>query len=91
MKELIKIAIADDHALLRSGIVSLLQKMDDIFVMGEMESGEEAVNFANSHNPDIFLIDIVMAGMSGIEATRWIKEQTPSVKVILISSEWVPE
>ena len=83
----IKVAIADDHGLLRQGIISLIQKMDGIDMIGEMSSGEEAVNFAREHNPDVFLIDIVMRGMTGIEATRWIKEQTPAVKIILISSE----
>jgi len=87
MNKLIKVAIADDHGLLRQGIISLLQKMEGIEMIGEMASGEEAVNFAQEHHPDVFLIDIVMRGMSGIEATRWIKEQTPGVRIILISSE----
>lgn len=87
MSDTIRLAIADDHALLRQGIVSLLEKAEGISIIGEMSSGEEAVNFANEHTPDVFLLDIVMAGMTGIEATRWIKEQTPQVKIILISSE----
>lgn len=82
-----RVAIADDHALLRKGIISLLEKAEGITIIGEMSSGEEAVNFANEHKPDVFLLDIVMRGMTGIEATRWIKEQTPHVKIILISSE----
>ncbi len=87
MSNQIKVAIADDHALLRQGIISLLQKMDNIEIIGEMSSGEEAVNFAREFKPDVFLIDIVMLGMTGIEATRWIKEQSPAMKIILISSE----
>lgn len=87
MTNSIKIAIADDHKLLRQGIISLLQTMEGIEMIGEMSTGEEAVNFAAQYNPDVFLIDIVMTGMSGIEATRWIKEQSPQVKIILISSE----
>jgi DNA-binding NarL/FixJ family response regulator len=83
----VKIAIADDHKLLRHGIISLLQEMKDIEIIGEMSTGEEAVNFATLHKPDVFLIDIVMTGMTGIEATRWIKEQAPQIKIILISSE----
>jgi DNA-binding NarL/FixJ family response regulator len=83
----IRVAIADDHGLLRHGIMSLLQKMEDVIIVGDMSSGEEAVNFAQEHEPDVFLLDIMMHGMSGIEAARWIKEQAPSVKVILISSE----
>jgi two-component system response regulator NreC len=87
MSTIIKVAIADDHGLLRQGLISLIQKMEAIIVIGEVSSGEEAVNFAAAHNPDVFLIDIVMGGMSGIEATRWIKEQNQKIKVILISSE----
>src|SRR5690349_5288256 len=87
MSDTIRLAIADDHALLRQGIVSLLEKVEGITIIGEMSSGEEAVNFASEQAPDVFLLDIVMAGMTGIEATRWIKEQTPQVKIILISSE----
>ena len=87
MNKKINVAIADDHALLRQGIIALLQKMDNVEIIGEMSSGEEAVNFARDFSPDIFLIDIVMSGMTGIEASRWIKEQSPEMKIILISSE----
>jgi DNA-binding NarL/FixJ family response regulator len=87
MSNPIRVAIADDHGLLRQGIMSMLKKMEDVIVIGDMSSGEKAVNFAHQHNPDVFLIDIVMQGMTGIEATRWIKEQSPAVKIILISSE----
>lgn len=87
VNKLIKIAIADDHGLLRQGIEALLKKMDNVEVIGSMSSGEEAVNFARENNPDVFLLDIVMRGMTGIEATRWIKEQNPESKIILISSE----
>lgn len=83
----IKVAIADDHGLLRQGIVSLIDNMKGVEVAGQMSSGEEAVNFAREHRPDVFLLDIVMRGMTGIEATRWIKEQNPEIKVILISGE----
>jgi DNA-binding NarL/FixJ family response regulator len=87
MADTIRVAIADDHALLRKGIIALLEKSDAITIIGEMNSGEEAVNFVNHNSPDVFLLDIVMAGMTGIEAARWIKEQAPQVKIILISSE----
>ncbi len=87
MSGFIKVAIADDHALLRQGIIALLNNMEDIELVGEMSSGEEAVNFARNQPPEVFLLDIVMRGMTGIEATRWIKEQSPKVKIILISSE----
>jgi DNA-binding NarL/FixJ family response regulator len=83
----IKVAIIDDHALLRQGVHSLLQDLNDIEVVATGSSGEEAVTLLTTHAPDVFLMDIVMRGMSGIETTRWIKEQKPDSKVILISSE----
>jgi DNA-binding NarL/FixJ family response regulator len=83
----IKIIIVDDHTLLRQGIHSLLQNLEDIEVVATASSGEEAVTLLGIHSPDIFLMDIVMRGMSGIETTRWIKEQSPDTKIILISSE----
>jgi DNA-binding NarL/FixJ family response regulator len=87
MSNPIRVAIADDHALLRKGIISLLNQSEAVTIIGEFSSGEEAVNFVSENPPDVFLLDIVMAGMTGIEAARWIKEQTPQVKIILISSE----
>jgi DNA-binding NarL/FixJ family response regulator len=82
-----KVVIVDDHGLLRQGIASLLEDESEIQVISCLSSGEEAVNLHSSLQPDVFLMDIVMKGMNGIEATRWIKEQNPAVKIILISSE----
>ena len=87
MIDKIKIAIADDHGLMRLGLISMLQEDEFIEVVGNVDSGEEAVNLANELSPDIFLMDIVMRGMTGIEATRWIKEHNPRIKIILMSSE----
>jgi DNA-binding NarL/FixJ family response regulator len=87
MQQKIKVVIVDDHGLLRQGIASLLQDAQDIEVLTCVASGEEAINLPESQHPDVFLMDIVMKGMNGIEATRWIKEQNPVTKVILISSE----
>ena len=87
MSSKITIAIVDDHGLLRQGIQSLIEERDDIEVIATAASGEEAVTLLSTANPDIFLMDIVMRGMTGIEATRWIKEQSPNTRVILISGE----
>jgi len=87
MNTKIKVAVADDHGLMRQGLISLLQGDKSIEVIGDVDSGEAAVNLANELSPDIFLMDIVMKGMTGIEATRWIKEHNPKIKIILISSE----
>ncbi|MEM7106962.1 MAG: response regulator transcription factor [Bacteroidota bacterium] len=86
MKKL-KVILVDDHALLLDGIASLLTNIKYISVVGKTSSGEEAINLASELNPDLILMDIVMHGMTGIEATRWIKEQHPEIKIILLSSE----
>lgn len=83
----ISVLIVDDHTILREGMNSLLNGHDDIRVAGSASSGEEAVNLSKELNPDVILMDIVMGGMNGLEATRWIKEQDAKVKVIIISSE----
>lgn len=83
----LKIILVDDHALMLEGVASLLKNVEYISIVGKASSGEEAVNLANELSPDILLMDIVMHGMTGIEATRWIKEQNPDVKIILLSSE----
>ncbi len=87
MSSKIKVVIIDDHGLLRQGIHSMLRDVDKIDVVGTGSSGEEAVTMLTTHLPDVYLMDIVMRGMTGIEATRWIKEQKPETKIILISSE----
>ena len=82
-----KVLIVDDHRLLRDGLAALLRGADDIEIVGSVPSGEEAISIFPSLKPDVILMDIMMGGMTGIEATRWIKEQDSSVKVVLISSE----
>lgn len=83
----IKVLIVDDHRLLRDGLAALLKEADDIDIIGSVPSGEQAISVFPSLKPDVILMDIMMGGMTGIEATRWIKEQDNHVKVILISSE----
>ena len=82
-----KVLIVDDHRLLRDGLAALLRGADDVDVVGSVPSGEEAISVFPSLKPDVILMDIMMGGMTGIEATRWIKEQDSNIKVILISSE----
>lgn len=83
----IKILIADDHQLVREGIESMLSDAKDIEVVALVSSGEEAVNLARETGPDIVLMDIVMPGMNGIEASRWIKENDDKVRVIIVTME----
>lgn len=83
----IKVLLVDDHTLMRDGVSAMLRQVDDIQIVGSLSSGEEAVNSLRSLDPDIVIMDIVMKGMTGIEATRWIKERNNKIKVILLSME----
>lgn len=82
----INVLLVDDHRILRDGIASLLSTVPDIVVTGGLESGEELINELDNLKADIILMDIVMQGMTGLEATRLVKEQG-NYKVIIISSE----
>lgn len=87
MTEKIKVLLVDDHKLIRDGLTSMIGKLPDFEVIGSVASGEDAINEARRNRPDVILMDIVMAGMSGIEATRWIKEIDPTIKVLLVTKE----
>src|SRR5687768_10570732 len=83
----IKIIIADDHRLVREGMEAILSGVQEIEIAGLASSGEEAINLARSHRPDVVLMDILMPGMNGIEAARWIKEIDQAIRVILVTME----
>ncbi len=78
--------VVDDHELVRSGISRLLTDAKGIEVVGEAASGEEAVQFAKEHSPDIILMDIRMPGIGGLEATRKITRHNPDVQVIAVTA-----
>lgn len=83
----IKVLLVDDHVLLRDGVAMLLKQADDIQIVGSLATGEEAISKVTALLPDVILMDIHLNGMTGIEATRWIKERNPRIKVILLSME----
>ncbi len=83
----IKILIVDDHAIVRSGLSKFLLVYHDLELAGEVESGEEAVQFCASYTcPDVVLMDLKMPGMDGVAATRRILQQCSQVKVIVLTS-----
>ncbi|WCK55715.1 response regulator transcription factor [Aneurinibacillus sp. Ricciae_BoGa-3] len=86
MSQLIKVLLVDDHEMVRMGLVAFLSTEQDIEVVGEASSGEEGVELARSLKPDVILMDLVMEGMDGIEATRRIREIHPAGKVIVLTS-----
>lgn len=85
MDERIRILIADDHALVREGTRRILEREEDLEVVGEAADGEEAVALAERLAPDVAVIDIGMPRMNGIEATRRIKEEHPEIGVLVLS------
>ncbi len=82
---MIRVVVADDHAILRDGIRSLLESQEDIIVVGEAENGKEAIELVRTCAPDIVLMDISMPQMNGLEATRSIHENFPQVKVLILT------
>ena len=80
-----RVLLADDHEVIRQGLVSVLESQPDIQVVGEAADGREALEMARSLDPDVVVMDVVMPGMDGIEATRLIKRELPRVRVIGLS------
>ena len=83
---MIRIVVADDHALVRRGLVQLLTDMSNVQIVGEAANGEEAVQLARSLQPDIVLMDIIMPGMGGLEATQRIVRHEPRCAVIALTA-----
>jgi len=84
---MIKILVVDDHALVRDGIVAMLNSTEGITVVGEAENGNEAVDKVSKLKPDIVIMDINMPGMGGLEAGKIIKEIQPTIKILFLSME----
>src|ERR1700759_5206019 len=82
----ITVLIADDHMVVRQGLRALLTTEPDIEVVGEAETGRQAVELARDLKPDLVLMDIVMPSLNGLEAARQITRLTPAPKVLILSS-----
>lgn len=82
----IRLVLADDHAVVRSGTRELLEQEPDLKIVGEASNGEEAVRMAQELQPDVIVMDVRMPKMSGVEATRRIKAQSPGVKVLVLTA-----
>ncbi len=81
----IKVLLVDDHTIVRKGLRALLDAEPDIEVIGEAETGREALQQAHELLPDIVLMDISMPDMNGAEATRQIRHRLPSAKILVLS------
>ncbi|MEH6853594.1 response regulator transcription factor [Priestia megaterium] len=82
----IKILIADDHHVVRKGLVFFLQTQPDLEIVGEASNGEEALKLATSLEPHIVLMDLSMPVLDGIEATKELKKQAPHIQVMILTS-----
>jgi DNA-binding NarL/FixJ family response regulator len=83
---MIRVAVVDDHAIVRSGLVQLLSADPELEVVVAVGDGEAAVSLCAEHRPDLVLMDLSMPGMDGVEATRRIIEAAPGVQVVVLTS-----
>ncbi len=81
----IRVLLVDDHTLLREGLRALLENYGDIEVAGDVQNGEEALAQVGALGPDVVLMDIAMPGMTGLEATRKIRERFPEMRVLILT------
>jgi NarL family two-component system response regulator LiaR len=86
MKEPITVMIVDDHEIVRKGLINYLEEQENVLVVAQASEGEIAVKLAEEHAPDVVLMDLVMPGMDGVEATRRIKNISPRTQVIVLTS-----
>ena len=81
----IRLLVADDHAIMRDGIRALVGLHEDIEIVGEAATGQEAIAKAQELMPDVIIMDIAMPGLDGLEATRRILKANPKAKVLVLS------
>ena len=89
----IRVLLAEDHTIVRQGIAALLGAESDMEVVGEASNGLEAIELAKKLSPEVILMDIGMRQLNGLEATREIKRQFPSMKILVLTmyenEEWI--
>src|SRR5947199_305787 len=86
MPERITVLVVDDHDVVRQGVRAFLEAQPDLRIVGEAASGAEAIRLVREHIPDVVLMDLVMPGMNGVEATRAVKAISPRTQVIVLTS-----
>jgi len=86
MDDLIHVLIADDHFVVRQGLVTMLVPRNGMVVVGEAATGQEAVNLARALQPDVILMDMIMPEMDGPEAITLIKKENPKARILVLSS-----
>jgi DNA-binding NarL/FixJ family response regulator len=85
-RPLIRVLLADDHAVVRAGFRQFMERAGDIVIVAEVDDGKQAVLSIQEHKPDVAVIDIQMPGMSGIEVTRWVRANSRTTGVLILSA-----
>jgi len=80
-----RVLLVDDHAIIREGLRSLLEKQPDMEVVADADDGRKAIELVRELSPDIVIMDVTMPGLNGIEATRLITAELPNVKIVALS------
>lgn len=87
----ITVLIVDDHSVVRQGIRAFLEAQPDLHIVGEAASGEEAIRIVQERVPDVILMDLIMPGMNGVEATRQVKRISPRTQIVVLTSYYEDE
>src|ERR1700750_485103 len=82
----ISVLVVDDHPMLREGVAAVLQLQEDLRLVGEAQSGAEAIARFRELRPDVTLMDLQMPGMTGVQATEHIRREAPNAKIVVLTS-----
>ena len=83
---MIRVLIVDDHVLVRTGVRRLIDDLDGIQVVGEAETGEEAISIVHQDEPNVILMDVSMPGIGGLEATRKLSITHPHLPIVILTA-----
>ncbi|HEX3054411.1 MAG TPA: response regulator transcription factor, partial [Aggregatilineaceae bacterium] len=82
----IRVALVDDHDVVRRGLSVVLRAFDDLELVGEASNGEEAIRMCGETHPEVILMDLIMPEMDGVSATRAIRQKYPQIQVVALTS-----
>src|SRR5579884_1168768 len=86
MQKVMSVALVDDHTIVRRGIRVFLDLEPEIQVVAEADSGEAAIKIAAEYHPDVMLLDLIMPGINGVEATKQVKQVSPNTQIVILTS-----